>query len=163
MVRVWDLFVRVAWGFIGTRHARFSDFVYTPATVIACLRDLVLFRSSRHLGHGPAGGVMVLALLAVLAATVATGLAAYGAEGRGQLASWFPAPVAVEDAGPEGEDDDDEREGEGEGGVFTEVREALGDIALLLVLAHIGGVALASLAHRENLPRTMVTGDKRAP
>ena len=68
------LAIRVAWGFIGTRHARFSDFVYRPSAVIAYLIDMVRFRAPRHLGHNPAGGAMVLALIAMLAATCATGI-----------------------------------------------------------------------------------------
>jgi cytochrome b len=65
--------LRIVWGFIGPRHARFSDFVRGPATVIAYLRDSLLFRARRYIGHNPAGGVMVLALFALIAAVTATG------------------------------------------------------------------------------------------
>jgi cytochrome b len=65
--------LRVGWGFIGPRHARFGDFVRSPRQVLAYLRDAVRLRAPRHLGHNPAGGVMVLALLAMLAGITATG------------------------------------------------------------------------------------------
>ncbi len=67
------LAIRVAWGFIGTRHARFSDFIYRPSAVIGYLIDTARLRARRYLGHNPAGGAMVLALIAMLAATCATG------------------------------------------------------------------------------------------
>ena len=66
---------RVVWGFIGPRHARFSDFVFPLATVVAYLRDMVLGRAKRTLGHSPAGGAMVIALLVMLAITSGTGYA----------------------------------------------------------------------------------------
>ena len=65
--------LRVAWGFVGPRHARFGDFVRPPGEVWAYFRDAVRLRAPRHLGHNPAGGAMVVALLAMLAGTAATG------------------------------------------------------------------------------------------
>jgi cytochrome b len=65
--------VRVVWGFIGPRHARFSSFVHSPREVLAYLRDVVLLRAPRYIGHNPAGGVMIVALLVMLAGTCITG------------------------------------------------------------------------------------------
>lgn len=65
---------RVVWGFIGSRHARFSDFVRGPRTVLEYLGAMTRLRAPRHLGHNPAGGVMVIALLVSITAIVATGV-----------------------------------------------------------------------------------------
>ena len=66
--------LRIVWGFIGSRHARFGDFVYRPSAVLAYLRDAVHLRAKRYLGHNPAGGAMVLALIAALLAVSGTGI-----------------------------------------------------------------------------------------
>lgn len=66
--------VRILWGLAGTRHARFSDFVCRPATVISFLKDMVGRRAKRYIGHNPAGGAMVIALLAIVAVISATGV-----------------------------------------------------------------------------------------
>lgn len=65
---------RVLWGFVGPRRARFSDFVRGPGSVAAYLRDAATFRARRHLGHNPAGGAMVVALLVAVAGIAATGV-----------------------------------------------------------------------------------------
>lgn len=67
------LALRVVWGFVGPRHARFSSFVRPPREILTYLRDMALLRAPRHLGHNPAGGAMIVALIAMLAATSATG------------------------------------------------------------------------------------------
>ena len=64
---------RLVWGTVGSRHARFADFVPTPRRLAGYARDMLARREARHLGHNPAGAVMILALLTLLAATGATG------------------------------------------------------------------------------------------
>lgn len=49
------LVARLVWGFVGPKHARFSDFLRGPGVVLAHLRDLVRGRERRYLGHNPAG------------------------------------------------------------------------------------------------------------
>lgn len=149
---------RIIWGFIGTRHARFGDFVYSRREVKAYIKSL-FSRSPRHyLGHNPAGGWMVLILLVSLALTCWTGLEAYGAEGRGPLASVDASPVSTAYA------DDDSHEKNEEGNEFwEEIHEFFVNFTLLMVFVHIAGVLVSSVLHGENLVKAMVRGYKNAP
>jgi cytochrome b len=157
--------VRVIWGFAGPAHARFANFVTGPGAAVGYLKDLISGESRRYIGHSPAGGLMTVALLVLLALTTITGMANLAAEeGEGPLAGIVThvqkaeAPPAT---APSGEDDDDEGEREDES-AWKEVHEFFVNVTLLLIVLHIGGVALASWRHRENLARAMVTGRKRA-
>jgi cytochrome b len=67
------LALRIVWGFAGSGHARFADFVHTPRAALAYVRDLLAGKASRVLGHNPLAGMMVLALMAALIATGASG------------------------------------------------------------------------------------------
>ena len=67
--------LRVIWGFIGTEQARFVSFVRGPKLVFGYLADLIRLSSPRYLGHSPAGGAMIVALLIMIAATAGTGMA----------------------------------------------------------------------------------------
>lgn len=67
------LAARIIWGLIGPRHARFSSFVRPPREVLAYLREVVMLRAPRYIGHNPAGAAMIVTLLAALAGTCATG------------------------------------------------------------------------------------------
>lgn len=68
------IILRVIWGFVGSRYARFHAFVRPPGEVFAYLRDAIRLGAPRHLGHNPAGGAMILALLGALTLTSVTGI-----------------------------------------------------------------------------------------
>ena len=65
--------VRVLWGFVGPRHARFADFIRSPRETTAYLRAVISHREPRHIGHNPLGGWMIIALLATVAGICITG------------------------------------------------------------------------------------------
>jgi cytochrome b len=65
--------IRVLWGFLGTTYARFTHFVRGPAAVMRYLQDILRRREARHIGHNPAGGAMILALMTMMTVTAATG------------------------------------------------------------------------------------------
>ena len=157
--------LRIVWGFIGPRRARFSDFVCRPMAVVTYLADLARFRARRYLGHSPAGGAMVIALLLSVALTVVTGLMVYGAEKKaGPLAPLYAtaaarSPISAQAAEERGEASSENGAGEG----LEDVHELFANLTLVLACLHVLGVALASVAHRENLVAAMITGRKRAP
>lgn len=64
---------RLAWGLIGPRYARFAQFVRRPSSVVRYLADIMKGREKRYLGHNPAGGAMILALILAMAGTAFTG------------------------------------------------------------------------------------------
>ncbi len=67
------LAARIVWGFVGPRHARFSNFVRPPREALTYIRDVAMLRARRYIGHNPAGGAMIGALLVALAGTCVTG------------------------------------------------------------------------------------------
>lgn len=136
--------VRLVWGFVGTRHARFTDFVRGPRQVLGYLGDALRFNAKRYLGHNPAGGAMVIALLLLVSATGLSGMALYGA----QELSGPLAPLMGGLSGVWGE-------------ALEEAHEILANLTLIFIVAHVAGVLFSSLAHHENLIRSMFTGLKR--
>ena len=67
------VFLRFVWGFIGSRYARFADWFPTRARLLPYVRALIRNKAPRHLGHNPAGAVMMLGLMALVAALGITG------------------------------------------------------------------------------------------
>lgn len=64
---------RIIWGFAGSYHARFANFIPTPCGFAEYARAMLAGRERRYLGHNPAGGAMVIVLLMLLTATGVTG------------------------------------------------------------------------------------------
>lgn len=135
---------RILWGFIGSPHARFSDFVRSPLAVFAYLKAMLNKQHPRYLGHNPAGGVMVLLLLLSLIATAISGMVNLALEEHsGPLLGW------VQSMGWRDEH------------FAEELHEFFANFTVLLVCFHVGGVITESLLHKDNLVKAMFTGRKR--
>lgn len=126
---------RLVWGVMGSRYARFDDFVHGPETVGAYAKKLLQFRPPHHVGHNPLGGWMVVALIGTVMIIALSGLAT--------SEDGYVGPLAF--AG---------------GGWIGEAHEALGHVWIPLVALHVLGVVVHGLISRENLVRAMVTGMK---
>ncbi len=118
---------RLVWGVVGTRYARFSNFVRGPAAVMQYLKSIRAKQPEHHLGHNPAGAVAIILLMALGLGITATGYITYN------------------DLGP---------------GWVGELHDLLANAMVLVIFGHLVGVVTASLQHKENLVRSMVTGCK---
>lgn len=146
------LVFRLIWGLVGTRTARFTSFIYSPAETLRYARSFVSRNPIHYVGHNPIGAIMVFAMLISLTLTCWTGLKAYAEEGKGPLAHSDISLVSVAHA----DDDRDHQDGESE--YWQEIHESVSNFTLFLVFMHITGVLLASVVHGENLVKSMITG-----
>lgn len=122
--------LRIVWGFVGSKHARFQDFVRGPRETASYLRDALRSKARRYLGHNPAGGAMIVALLVMLTGTSISGYMLTTNAYWGSKAA-------------------------------EEVHEVFANLTVGLATLHVIGVLAASILHRENLVRAMLTGRKR--
>jgi cytochrome b len=136
------LLFRILWGFIGSPHSRFADFVFSWRSIRNYLKDLARFKPSHFVGHNPLGGLMVLAMFLLLLAIIGTGLS--NAAARGYQAG-SPLIAAM-----------------GSGSrAMGDVHETLGSLIMILAGVHVAAVLGHWLLARENLVRAMITGRKR--
>ncbi|WP_127103800.1 cytochrome b/b6 domain-containing protein [Pararhodobacter zhoushanensis] len=124
--------LRLLWGFVGPRHARFADFPPDLTATVAQIRELALGRRVRHLGHSPLGALMVYNLLAVMLLLGLTGWILTLSESTlGHDPEWA-----------------------------EELHALLFGWALISVLVHVAAVVFLSLRTRVTLIRAMITGRK---
>lgn len=154
--------LRLIWGLMGSRYARFAQFVKGPRPTLAYLSTLLRGTERRYLGHNPAGAAMIVALLVTLSGTAFTGwlMAEPARIAMLPYIAQIASPAWADDGGDEFSA---ERSGVYAAGPVKEVHETLANLMLFLAALHVGGVVLASVRHRENLARAMITGNKRAP
>ncbi|MEQ8284867.1 cytochrome b/b6 domain-containing protein [Thalassospira sp.] len=65
--------LRLVWGLIGTRYARFTQFIKRPSETKQYLGDILQGRERRYVGHNPAGAAMIVALLLAMSGCALTG------------------------------------------------------------------------------------------
>ncbi len=132
---------RVAWGFVGPVHARFSDFVRGPRAVFASLPRLTRAAHRRLAGHTPLGGWMALALLGLVGTQAGLGLFA-----NDEISHTGPLYGYV-------------------GGALSNRLSAwhvrIADAILAAVALHVAAALYYRFALRDDLVRPLVTGYKR--
>lgn len=64
---------RLVWGFVGTRYARFSSFLFGPKSVLRHVGGMARLRSEPHVGHTPAGSWAIYAMLILALVTAVSG------------------------------------------------------------------------------------------
>ena len=118
---------RVVWGLVGTRYARFANFLRGGAAIAAYGKSMLRGKPLHYTGHNPAGAVAIVLMVMLGLLQWATGWAVYNDIGG----EWLSG-----------------------------LHELGGNAMLAVVLVHIAGVVVASMLHRANLARAMVTGNK---
>ncbi|MBL4679118.1 MAG: cytochrome b/b6 domain-containing protein [Pseudomonadales bacterium] len=132
---------RLLWGVIGTRYARFTQFVKSPTQVFAYIKKMLTFDVPHYIGHNPAAAAMIISLLISIFMVSVTGMAIIATQGEGPLAETFLAGFNAE--------------------WMEEAHEFFANFTVLLVILHIAGVFFSSMLERENLIKAMITGRKK--
>ena len=131
---------RIMWGFAGSHHARFANFVRPPAAVLAYLRQMRDGSAPAQAGHNPLGALSVIAMLLALLLQASTGLFS-----NDSISSEGPLAKQVSQATSDR---------------LSAIHEANQYVIYLLVALHLGAIAYYFFAKRENLIVPMFTGDK---
>jgi len=131
---------RIAWGFVGPRHARFASFLRGPRGIVDHLRGLRAGGTPATVGHNPLGGLSILAFLALLLLQALTGLFA-----NDEIYNSGPLYGYVTD-------DQSDR--------LTSLHKQNFDLLLALIGLHLAAVAWYQWVRRVDLVRPMWTGRK---
>ncbi|MDM8547717.1 cytochrome b/b6 domain-containing protein [Candidatus Venteria ishoeyi] len=136
------LLFRLFWGLFGSHYARFRHFFYTPGAVVTYLKCLLSI-PQQITGHNPVGAWAIFILLGLGLVVSLSGLITLGAEERqGPLATLFHPATGL---------------------LWHEIHEFLSWLMLAVVAAHVSGVIIESILHRENLALAMINGNKQRP
>jgi cytochrome b len=137
------LLFRLSWGFFGGETARFSGFLTSPRTVLQHLKHSLRREPDDQVGHNPAGGWMVLILLALLLIETLTGLyVANDIADEGPMTEMMPAPAA---------------------NAIASSHAIVWDALLAAIVLHVLAIAAFAAIKGQNLLRPMITGTKLLP
>ena len=91
--------LRVIWGVVGTRYARFGTFVFGPGAVIEYMKGTLARGGTRYIGHNPGSALAIFALLALVLALAVTGVMMgqgnEGVEDIHEILAWVAVGVVV--------------------------------------------------------------------
>lgn len=156
------LVLRLVWGVLGPREARFSAFPPNPVAALRHLRQLASGKVRHYPSHNPAGAMMAYAFWACLALVTVTGLVMTGgatpmqvADEKAAVASGDWSALIRESDGESSDGDNSLRH------TAEEVHEVVANLLLILASLHVAGVFVEARAMRRNLVAPMVLGTRR--
>ncbi len=129
LILVLAVTLRIVWGLVGSRYARFSSFALKPTQLIQYFKNLLSAKTESRLGHNPASSWAALTMMGL-----ALGLAITGY-------------LMTVDINKE---------------VVEEVHELLANAFILVAIAHVSGVLLHTLRHRDWIALSMIRGSKKS-
>ncbi|MGH9485794.1 MAG: cytochrome b/b6 domain-containing protein [Terriglobales bacterium] len=134
---------RLLWGFFGSESALFSRFLASPRAVIRYLAHALRREPDRQAGHNPAGGWMVLLMLALLLGETLTGIYVNNEVAvEGPLTELVPVRLAD---------------------LITDLHNIFWQLLLAAVVLHVVAVIVYWAAKRQNLVLPMISGRKTLP
>ena len=183
------LALRLLWGLIGPKEARFSAFPPSPARAVAHLGEIGRDEAVRHRSHNPLGALMVYAIWGTLLVVIGSGIAmsgpppadpsaVSGEHGEGgkaesskedddeknehdEAAARLPAALGAMIIAPAYADDGG-KSGEGEADeVFEEVHEIAVNLLYLLIALHLMGVIFETRRSGHDVVGAMLPGAGR--
>lgn len=151
------LVLRLVWGVVGTRPARFASFPPSPRRALAHIRDIRGGRHEQHASHNPLGALMAYGIWAVLSVIIASGIAMAGAPPT--IDANMTARQIVSEEAHEEEHGEHEEEDEAEE-VFEEVHETAVNLLYVLIFLHVVGVAFETARSDRRTLTAMLPGGK---
>jgi cytochrome b len=134
---------RIVWGFVGTRYARFEQFMRSPTQAARYLRILrTKAGSASPIGHNPLGGWSIVAMLVLLMAQASTGL--FSNDDISSVGPLFGlVSITLSNA-------------------FTKFHHRIFNALEILILLHVATVAYYGYVKNDNLLTPMISGRKLA-
>jgi cytochrome b len=86
---------RIIWGFVGSKHVKWNELFFAPASVLKYFNGVFSGKGSYHAGHNPGSSNVILAILLLVAATVFTGFMNSQAEAFEELHESLPIILMV--------------------------------------------------------------------
>jgi len=134
---------RLAWGVMGSETARFTRFLASPRAAFRHLAHILRREPDEQAGHNPAGGWMVVLMLALLVGQTLTGIIDNNdVADAGPLTDIMPAWLS---------------------NLIDDLHGWLWNALLAAIALHVLAIALYAVAKRQNLVQPMLTGRKKLP
>lgn len=119
--------LRIIWGIIGSRYARFKSFPLSPARLVTYFREILTAKGNQHSGHNPASAWAALVMMGLALGVGVTG---------------YLMATGNKEA-------------------YEDIHELLANAFIFVAVAHVAGVALHQLRHKDGIALSMIHGKKK--